>query len=281
MKSAAEILLRESQNMLGPLVRALIQQGVTYPQFATCIKQVFLEAARSELRSINQRETDSAVSVLSGVHRKEIRASSAIASEQMQPSLSLASQIFTRWVTDPAYRDKRNRTQTLPRSGPGHSFESLALSVSKDVHPRTALEELVRLGMATVEADDVRLNAKAFVPNRGFSETAELFSRNVADHIAAGAHNLSRETEAKFLEQSIFAEGLAPESAEQLGEVARELWATAFEQMVARATKLVECDKGQTEADERVRFGVYFYSEKTAECLAGSPEPAVAAAPDG
>ena len=83
--------------MLAPLVRALIRQGITYPQFAASLKLVFLEVARQELRAGNQRETDSAVSVLSGVHRKEVRAVGVTAAPQMSPALTLASQIFTRW----------------------------------------------------------------------------------------------------------------------------------------------------------------------------------------
>lgn len=247
--------------MLTPLVEALIQQGVTYPQFSATMKQVFLEVARNELRARSQRETDSAVSVLSGVHRKDVRALGTTAPAQMSPALTLASQIFTRWMTDPAYRDKRNRPGELPRSGSDNSFDALAISVSKDVHPRTALEELVRLGVVTVDADHVRLNAGAFVPRQGFKETAALFSHNVADHIASGAHNLRSQGDEKFLEQSIFAKGLTVESAEQLAVFARELWSQVFQKMVPKAETLVRRDKDKADAKQRMRLGVYFYTD--------------------
>lgn len=252
--------------MLTPLVHALIARGVTYPQFSQTMKQVFLEVARSELGLRNQRQTDSAVSILSGVHRKDVRALGAAAPEQLQPALSLVSQIFTRWVSEPAYRDKRNRPRVLPRTGAKGSFEALATSVSTDVHPRTALEELVRLGVVTVTAERVHLNASAFVPTRGFAETAALFSRNVADHIAAGAHNLDpAQRDERFLEQSVFAESLSAESAHQLAELARVLWAEAFQKMVGRAQQQVDRDIGKPQSDRRIRFGVYFYSAQSAK----------------
>jgi hypothetical protein len=263
MKSTAEILLQESQLMLAPLARALIRQGVTYPQFAASLKLVFLEVARHELRARNQRETDSAVSVLSGIHRKEVRAVGATVAPQMSPALTLASQIFTRWATDPAYRDKRNKPKDLPRNGSKHSFDALAISVSTDVHPRTALEELVRLGVVTMNGDLVHLNAQAFIPKQGFKETAALFSHNVADHLAAGAHNLTSQDDEKFLEQSIFAKGLTEEATKQLGLVAREVWVKAFEKVVPRAEALVARDKGNPQANQRMRFGIYFYAEET------------------
>ena len=260
VRTTAQTLIDESRAMLAPLVQALIRQGITYPQFTAAMKQVFLEVARQELRARQQRETDSAVSVLSGVHRKDVRAAAADSLQPMALGLTLASQIFTRWITDPAYRDRRNRPIALARTGEVRSFEALASSASTDVHPRTALEELVRLGMVTVAKDKVRLNTSAFVPKKGFGETAALFSRNVADHIAAGAHNL--EHEEKFLEQSVFAAGLTAQSTEGLGEIARELWAQAFQRMVARAQKRVDADRAKADAFHRMRFGVYFYAAR-------------------
>ena len=261
MKSTSEILLQESQRMLAPLAQALIQQGVTYPQFAATMKLVFLEVARQELRARDQRETDSAVSVLSGVHRKEVRSLGKTTSAEMSPALTLASQIFTRWMTDPTYRDGNNKPSELPRNGGENSFDALAISVSKDVHPRTALEELLRLGMVTVEADRVRLKARAFVPKQGFKETVALFSHSVADHIACGAHNLTSRDADKFLEQSIFASGLTDESAKHLGDFARELWSEVFEKMVPEAEVLVKRDKNKVQAKQRMRLGVYFYAD--------------------
>ena len=70
----ADTLLEESVAMLAPLVRLLVASGVTYPQFTTALKTAFLRAAHAELESSNKKVTDSAVSLLSGVHRKDVRA---------------------------------------------------------------------------------------------------------------------------------------------------------------------------------------------------------------
>jgi len=79
--------------------------------------------------------------------------------------------------------------------GPG-SFEALAASVSSDVHPHTLLAELIRLGLAEcldtesgLEGDKVSLSTQALVPKKGAAEMLQLFSDNVADHLAAATHN--------------------------------------------------------------------------------------------
>ena len=42
----------------------------------------------------------------------------------------------------------RRAPRALPRVGPAPSFESLAQEVTRDVHPRALLEELLRLKLA-------------------------------------------------------------------------------------------------------------------------------------
>ncbi len=261
-KAAADLLLEQSQPLLMPWVELLVRQGVTYPQLAASLKQVFFEAAQAELQRTGQRQTDSAISLLSGLHRKDVRALGSAEPRAVAPTVPLSTQIVTRWLTDPRYRDRRNKPRDLPRHGATASFEALASSLSRDVHPRTALEELVRLGVVTLQGDLVCLNGDAFVPRQGFAEMVDLLARNVADHIAAGAHNIEAEDAgARFLEQSVFAASLTPESAGHMGEVARSIWALAFERMVAEANARVDKDRLRPDATHRVRFGVFFYAD--------------------
>ena len=74
----------------------------------------------------------------------------------------------------------------------------------------------------------------------------------------------------KFLEQSIFAKGLSTEATEQLGLYARQIWAQAFDKMVPKAEALVALDKANPQANQRMRFGVYFYAEEAQPLENGS-----------
>lgn len=259
----ARIALRAALAMLVPLARWLVRNGVHYASFAPALKSVFVEAARRELTESDGKLTDSALSVLSGVHRRDIRAMGQQASADPQPKTpSAASQVFTRWLTDTQLRDADDRPIAMPiaRSHDTVSFDALARQVSSDVHPRTLLAEMQRLGLVAIDGDRVRLQAQAFVPQQGFEEMAGLFSANVGDHLAAAAHNLSSAS-SKFLEQSIFGSGLSPRSTEQLGAVARRLWKNAFQQMADEAGLRLKRDAKDRQTSMRMRFGVYFYAE--------------------
>jgi hypothetical protein len=257
----ASLALRAALAMALPLARWLVGNGVPYASFAPALKGVFVEAARRELIEAGAKVTDSSLSVLSGVHRRDIRESARSPRSAPQPKApSVASQAFTRWLTDPAYRDAGNRPAALPRSGPAPSFDALARTVSSDVHPRTLLAEMQRAGLVRAEDERVQLLADAFVPEHDFAENAGLFAGNVADHIAAAAHNLSAR-DARFLEQSVYGSGLSAASASELGQLAREIWRGAFEHMVREATRRHAADHDHADARMRMRFGVYYYAE--------------------
>ena len=89
-------------------------------------------------------------------------------------------------------------------------------------------------------------------------------------HIAAAVSNLTTNAP-KFLEQSIYADGLTPASIGHLHDAARQAWATAFDSVVTQARERVDAD-ADSEGDLRMRFGVYFFSEP-------APAPAVPPAP--
>lgn len=274
----AGLVLRAVLSLLVPLVRWLVHNGVTYGSFAPALKSVFVEAGRQELEASGGKLTDSALSVLSGVHRRDIREMGAASHMQAQPKApSVASQVFTRWLTDARLRDGADRPMALPKSGDAPSFDALARQVSSDVHPRTLLAEMQRLGLVQVSEDTVHLLVQAFVPQQGFDELVELFAANAADHLAAAAHNLRHPGGDKFLEQSVFASGLSPRSTQQLGALARKLWRPAFQQMAREATARYEHDSREQQGSMRMRFGVYFYAEPLGDDT-GPAQPAAGTA---
>lgn len=260
----AEELLPALAPILQPLVHLLLAQGIDYTQFAAYLKPLFLNQARAELAARGQKPTDSALSLLSGVHRKDVR----VWREQgldvrAEQSASLTNQVFTCWKDEPAYCDQQGRPRALPRIGPSPSFETLVRGLSTDVHPYTVLNDLLRLGLARLELvgeqECVLLNSDAFTPPPGSLELLQLFSANLADHVATATANMLGEQPAR-LEQSVFADGLSAESVERLAVLSRSLWEQANTQFITLARRLYELDRSGGHK-HRMRFGAYYYSK--------------------
>ena len=176
----------------------------------------------------------------------------------------LANEVFARWLTDPELRDGRGQPRDLARSGPAPSFESLAQAVTRDVHPRTLLDELLRLRLAALDADGERVSLvrDAFVPREDGTRMLELLGDNTGDHLAAAVANvLGRGSE--HLEQAVFADELSPESIAAIRRLIQSEWQALLGRVVPALEALIEEDaRLHRPQDQRVRIGIYSYTTK-------------------
>ena len=258
---APEAVLREVLAILEPLVTWLVRSGVGYASFAAALKPVFLAQAEQELARLGRKRTDSALSLLSGLHRKDVRALGEPAVQVTADNAaqgarwgkpSAANQVATRWLS-------LDWPDLIPFTGPEPSFETLARRVSRDFHHRAVLDDLVRLGVVSEEGGNVRLSRDAFIPQPELSEARQLFAGSAVDHLAAGVHNLSGAPGRRFLEQSVFADGLSEASVRALHLLANQIWADALQRVVDQAVPLCEQDEG-TANPQRFRLGLFSFS---------------------
>ncbi len=262
----ADRLIERALTIVTPIVRLLVAYGVTYPRFAAALKRAFFDAAAAELDAAGKKRTDSALSLLSGLHRRDTHALGRLNPTGLPPKVeraSTAQQVALRWSSVPDYLDAEGQPRDLPfKSADEPSFAQLAQSVSKDVHPLSVLEELVRLGFADFDGSRVRRRSELFVP-ADFDELAVLMTSSTHDHLAAAVANL-RGRDPRFLEYSVFSDELRPDSVEVLHATLKKRTRELFRQARAQAVELTDQDreKGFADAPEmRMRFGVYFYAE--------------------
>jgi len=246
-----------------PVIRLLLHSAIDYTRFAAELKQLFIEQAVAEIEHAGHVPTDSAISLLSGVHRKDIRSLRLTGRlAQAGSGIAVSAQVLAQWTSRRAYSTRQGRPRALARTGPEPSFETLVKTVTNDVHPFTVLQELIRLGIASVQVKGTREMVipvhTDFVPPAGSREALDLLAANLADHALAAVSNVLGAPPS--LERSVFAVGITAESAERLHEMARRLWSRAHAEIIAEATRLYDADKGRSDALSRVRFGSYFWS---------------------
>ena len=267
MSSAPHIVLDCVLRVLQPLARLLIRHGVTYPAFASAAKRVFVDAAQAELQSRAMPATDSAVTVLCGVHRRDVRnftrGPARAAGDTALPLLGLVGQVVARWMSEPVYLNDTGRPRSLGRGADAHTFDALVASVSSDVRPRAMQDEMLRLGV--LHEDDaglLHLATQGFAPRQGLAETALLVAHNLHDHAAAAAANL--QGEANYLEQAISVDQLTAASVQHLHIAAKRAWTLAFQSVMVQAQARFDEDAAQAPAADRchrARFGVYFFND--------------------
>ncbi|NQV21061.1 MAG: hypothetical protein HQ511_06565 [Rhodospirillales bacterium] len=257
-------LVAAMQLLLRPLVRLLVSNGVPFTYTANLLKGLYVEIAEDDFPVPDKRQTDSRISLLSGVHRKDVKAfRAARRTKQTAPRVvSLGAQVIARWLAD--HVDGDGNPVPLSRldtpSGKS-SFQSLVQSVSTDIRPRAILDEWLRLGIVRIDTEDrVCLNTSAFIPEKGSEEKIGHFGRNLHDHMAAGVQNLAADG-APFLERSVYYNHLTQGAVTRLAELSEDLGMEALKAVNRRALELQRRDSGRGDARVRMNFGIYFFSE--------------------
>lgn len=257
-------LVAALRRLLRPLIKLLLVNGITYPLLSNLLKSLYVEVAREEFLLNGKAQTDSRISLLSGVHRKDVKrlGEESLQEQSTPPSISLGAKLVALWTSNELYLDENGRHIPLPRQaseGGAKSFEGLVSSVSKDIRSRVILDEWLRIGVAHIDGEDrVCLNTDAFIPENGYDEKAYYFGQNLHDHIAAGAHNLLGQ-KPPLLDRSVYYNKLTPESVAELAELSKKLGMQALVAVNKRAGALQQRDAEKTGADQRINFGVYYF----------------------
>ena len=261
------IVIQAIRGVLKPLVRFMLSQGLTYTILIDLIKAIYVEVAMNEFKLEKKRQTDSRISLLTGVHRKDVKRLSEMIEADAPPpeNVTLGAQLVAKWIGQPNYVDKQGRPIPLTRGareGGEKSFEALVASVSKDIRSRAILDEWLRLGIVHMDANDcVCLDTEAFIPKQGFEEKAYYFQHNLHDHIAASVSNML-ELAPPFVERSVHYDTLTKASAAELVSLGEALGMQALQTVNRRALILEKKDASNQNADQRINFGIYFYYEK-------------------
>jgi len=262
--STSSVLIHSIRHLMRPIIRLMMRHGVVLQTFQELVKSVYTEEAEKEIRAAGGPVTDLQVSLMTGLHRKEVRRlrDNGYETFLLSPTLSIGADVVTCWLTDRRFLNSRREPRALSvRKGDTiDSFASLVRSIDTELRPNAVLKEMVRLGVVEVADDRANLIVDAFVPQKGFDDQVQYLAENGHDHLSAAVNNLGKPV-TPMLEQSISASELSAVSAAELERTARALWKIVMQQVMERAIELEARDRTQGPVDTRINFGAYFYNE--------------------
>jgi hypothetical protein len=263
-------LLKAARRLMRPLVRLMMQSGLTFPVLSDTLRRLYVEIAVNDVLTEPKSRTDSRISLLTGVHRKEIRRLREMPADNPDAPdiVTLASQIVAKWVGSAPFIDADGRPLTLRRTNGDvsdlkPSFDKLVESVTTDIRPRAVLDDLLGHGVVVMDAEDcVKLNADAFIPRPGREEQLFYFARNLHDHVAAAVANISAAEVPPFLDRSVHYDRLTPEQVQTLREYARAVAMRVLLDVNKLAQELTEASPGaEPKQPRRINFGIYVFDE--------------------
>lgn len=271
-QAPGDVVTQALTQLLIPIARLCLGRGITFAAVEEVLKRAFVDAAALSLHQRGSGAPNvSRLSTATGLSRREV---TRIGTHRQLPAVvrpSPATQVSTRWMAGPALHDVRGQPMALKRIGKAPSFEALAQSVTRDVHPRSLLDELCRLGLARHDkaTDMVNLTQDGNVPRSDEANMLAFLGTNVSDHLAAAVENLQSDERA-HMEQAIFADELSPQSVAAARKLVSAQWRALLAAVVPDLQALVDADRAAGhEARERIRTGLYSYHATMAD--PGSP----------
>jgi hypothetical protein len=202
-----DALLHAAAAALRPYARRMLANGVTFGRLEARLRELFVAVAERECGQAGSAPSDSHVSILTGINRKEVRRIRALdrAAAPRTFSRNLVASLVSRWVSDPRTADAAGRPVPLPydaRRGP--SFVRLARKTTVDLHPRALLDALIGAGAAVLrEGDVVALTRAAYVPQRGRPEALAMLADDPPELIETMLHNVLGEGAETRLQQKL------------------------------------------------------------------------------
>jgi hypothetical protein len=269
------------RRMLYPVVRWLIASGITFPTIHRMLKQLYVDAAEREFALPFKRLTDSRVSLVTGLHRKEV----SQLRDRRKDSVELGAvegtpvtRVLGRWMGDPAYLFPDGSPKPLIYKADDPevtTFTALVCDLGPDVPPRSILDELLRLGLVELSADGiVTLLREVNIPAADADGKLTLLGSDPAEMFSTIVHNIERPQE-PWLQRKVAYDNIGSDALPALRQEARQLG----EEFIRRANALLASyDRDRNPAapgGTRSRFvlGTYAFEEETEPASARRVDP--------
>ncbi|MFZ4551751.1 MAG: DUF6502 family protein [Aquabacterium sp.] len=262
LRSEQQALLGALSHLLEPLAALCLAKGVSVQSAEELLRQSYVKAARHACGAGRSDRLTSRISTMTGLTRREVARIESLEKAQLPATRSAATDLLTQWASQPAYTNGHLRPIRLPRQGAEPSFDALARQVTQDVHPRTLLEEMIRLKLVTHDAatDTVSLLEDTFVPRGNWPEMVGHLGRNVGDHLQAAVTNVLGQGNEHF-EQALLADELSSQAIQEARQLIANEWRHLMTSLGPQLQALMDADRAAGRAqDQAVRIGLYSWA---------------------
>jgi hypothetical protein len=272
-----QTLLGALETILRPTVKLLLQSGISYSEFATVAKSVFVRVATEDYKRRGRPANYSQVSAMTGISRKEVsRIRDPKSTERWTPNMesSPVNTILHQWHFDPDFSDGAGRAHVLPFEGP-KSFSALVARYVSDIPPGAMKATLQRAGVVTETHQGALVVHQPFFYSRQFDED---FVRGLAFSLAnlgstllynATLHqrvdlSVAEKSQLSRLERGVWSEHLSPAAIEKF-----KIWVhQAAPEFLEEANRIIgesELPKSEWDSFPKRAVGVaMFYYEEDA-----------------
>ena len=262
-------LLAAYGRLLGPLVRILIRNGVTFGEFAEVAKQTYVAVAAKDFAVTNKEITQTRISALTGLQQGEVKRVHDLSERERNKRSSNLNRIvavLAGWHTESEYTGPYGVPLEIELEGEkAISFSRLvAQHTDRNVPATEILDEMVREGLVReTERGWFRVLSRYYIPEGNAPAGLDHLSRTLRDLVTTLDHNLlEQDTKKKMFERHVYTEeGIRPQDLPRFEEFAKERAKLLLEEIDNWVSQL---DKPDASSQEKLStgLGVFHYVHK-------------------
>lgn len=240
--------------IMEPLARLMIAHGVTIASASELMKRALIAAAE---RDLGPGTTDSRVSLVTGLHRKDVK---RLRGDPMpiarRSTTNACALLIAEWSHRADHIDQNGRPLAKTRA----QFDALVRSSRLDLPPATVLGALRDQGAVTEDGNLISLVNDIYLASPDTEASLIAFEKNLAAHLDAATENLlTKEFAAPFLERAAHFNQLSDASLATLDTEARQAAMDMLRTLNARALELQQSDAGK--GTGRFTIGAYVFNQ--------------------
>lgn len=253
--------------ILRPLVRLLLRNGVPCRVLEEMARWVYVDIAAREFEIPGRKLSNSRISILTGLTRKEVQRLKLITMPQSTVSserYNRAARVISGWVRDSEFSDSNGLPLPLAFDSGDRSFGDLVKKYSGDIPARAILDELLHVGAVT-KAEDGTITpvTRAYIPKDRTADKLDILGTDAADLITTIGKNLSKETSVPLFQRKVSYDNIPAEVVPDFREISSRQGQELLEKLdgwlAARDRDLNPEQQGT--GRKRVGIGIYYFEE--------------------
>lgn len=263
MNPVKSILTAATFKILRPLVRTLLKHSISYNEFNELVRRVYVDVGFSDFEIQGRKQTNSRVSVLTGLSRKEvlrIKMLPSLLEEKEDVPLNRAARVIAGWFTDKEFTDETGKPLELPWRAPDTaSFAELVKRYSGDITAGAIYDELNRVGAITkTDNNRIQLKQLGYIPEKSTEQKINIMGECASDLLNTLEHNIDKE-KSPFFQRSVVYHNLPESVVDEFNTLCQEKASTLLLELNEWLVNKKKNNQNMPGKRLRTGFGTYFF----------------------
>ncbi|MBF0198084.1 MAG: hypothetical protein HQL32_10245 [Planctomycetes bacterium] len=264
-KSLQKTLTKAVALILRPIIRLWMKKGFSFRAFEEVIRWVFVSVAEEDFKIQAKKQTDSRISVITGLTRHQVNHYRSINLEESPEGAksNRSTRVMTGWLNDKLFLDENGEPSLLKITTGNTSFQNLVHKYGGDISHKAVLDDLLTCGNIEKTKDErVKLISKGYIPKANENALIEIIGHDAASLIGTLEHNLNSEGKGTFFQKKVCYDSVPEEFINAFKKLSAEQAQKLLESLNEELGKSAVSEKEEDKNYYEIGMGVYYFQKE-------------------